>query len=61
MHCAGQSDPLLAMSKALALAKVGLKLDNEAHKLACKLNDTNAEHFLECKSEEEVSCSTDPS
>jgi hypothetical protein len=49
------------MSKALALAKVGLKLDNEAHKLACKLNDTNAEHFLECKSEEEVSCSTDPS
>lgn len=48
------------MSKALALAKVGLKLDNEAHKLACKLGDTNAEHFLECSSEEEVCCYPQP-
>ena len=48
------------MSKALALAKVGLKLDNEAHKLACKLGETNAEHFLECSSEEEVCCYPQP-
>ena len=56
-HCAGKSDPLLAMAKALALAKTGLKLDCEAHKLAASKHDTNAEHFLEGCSEEEVRCS----
>ncbi len=44
------------MAKALALAKTGLKLDCEAHKLAASKHDTNAEHFLEGCSEEEVRC-----
>ena len=52
--CAGKSDPLLAMAKALALAKVALKMDSEAHKLAAARHDTNAEHFLELYSAEAV-------
>ena len=32
-HVAGKRDPLLAMARALALAKNRLKLDCEAHKL----------------------------
>lgn len=54
MHFAGQSDPLLAMAKALALAMTALKMDSEAHKLAAAKHDTNAEHFLECASAETV-------
>ena len=54
MHSAGQSDPLLAMAKALALAKTALKMDSEAHKLAAAKHDTNAEHLLECASAETV-------